>query len=208
MMVTVRLMSHALLELLRAGWEADHKESLGYLFGHTVKKDGLMYVVESIHPAQRAERKPTSVTTFDKYDHRCQWTIGNIEQFIGYYHTHHRYWNSNGHQRAAARLSDFDLQEFFKDAPDEIELVLSMNRVHAYRRPRVTENEISGTLLFTDKVRRRGKVNLVPKNYLVTVAGYYWERSTGKRGRVRRALLSLDDVLLDDVFKNPRDKGA
>jgi len=204
-MVTIRIEPGAFLELIRAGWEVDHRESIGILFGHTIKRHNLVYVVETVHPSQRALRLPTEAKLDGKSKQRCYWTLDTVEHILGLFHTHHGYWNSKGKQRAAPLFSKEDHVDYFENEADYVELVLAYNHINSYRYPHHTSTTLSGTHIFDDQVNEVETEPLLPKRYHIRIVGYYWEKSTGNRGgRAKRAKLDIEERVLREFFKKPR----
>ncbi len=204
-MVKIRIKRGAFSELIRSVWETDPRESMGYLFGNKIRsEEGLTYVVETIHPSQRAIRTPTKVKMPSLRElFRCMWYSPSTEDHLGDYHSHHG--KTNGERKAILELSKRDIISWI-DNPDEgdmISLLVSMNRTTGYRKPKITQKKIFGTTIFEEHYSRSKihRVERVPVR--VGVAGYYWEKTIHREGeKPIQAELEIDPSLLENIFSN------
>ena len=203
-MVTIEIRSGAFLEFIRSGWEKNRREAGGALFGHIRKtKNGLLYVVKTVHPSGRAEGKPTTFLLRGRYDNRCAWTVDKIEKYVGSYHVHNEHWNSDGWVQVSATLNPTDLKDFREnESPDLVTLVLAFNSINRWQRPVIHPTSISGTHQFQDQIERGNDyMDFEYKRFHISMRGYYLEKSTGKKGRLRRADLRVGEKTLEAVFQ-------
>jgi len=172
---------------------------MGSLFGYKIKNSGLIYVVESFNPYLETEkRKADCVKVSEKTAFKSSWTIPAIEEHIGGYHSHPYVRKKLRSERRTAP-SNTDLNDFFESNPDSISLILSLYPTRGYSRLSEDPLRISGTI----KVSELRKDGVTDKKLHVSIAAHYWERSTGDRGRIRRAELEIvPKDAVEHIFNN------
>lgn len=150
----VYLQPLALEELIRAVIETYNRESIGDVFGYTVKRKSPLYVVEVVHPIQIATRKPTEVSADANYEDRTSWSA--LGDRLGDFHSHNLYYTKGGRSPGTIHLkSDFDV-ECLRENPQLISIVVAINKTSRVSPVTVNDKLIAGTVKVDGTMYRVG----------------------------------------------------
>ncbi len=157
-------------EIIRSAYETLRVECIGTLFGQKYeKKSRLIWIVESAHPTQLAERLA------DRVSSGCErGDIDILSKNIGGYHSHTMFRKSH---ITRVSMSSTDV-EYLKETPENIEIVIGVKKAKIKRKRKnnplikacyISENgslykfEVGGYYL--DKGLKRAEI-IVPKKVL------------------------------------------
>ncbi len=163
-------------EILRSAYETLKEECGGLLFGERLEiKDGLVWIVEYVHPIQLAVRYPNSLGARKGFE-RSYWSL--LRECIGDYHSH----ITTTKQKGGVMYADFGRvflgggdKKNLRENPDKIEVVMGLRE--ASRTGKLGENPF----LVKGYIKESGNI------YRIDVGGYYYQAGLG----FRRALIEV-----------------
>ena len=111
-MVTTHIDTRTFLDLIKIVHVAYNREVIGSLFGRC---NGNRLYVEAAIPAHKIISKPTWLEISEEQAARLEAPVETIEEWLGYYHSHCRYWNNESQVIVSSTPSERDLRLFLND---------------------------------------------------------------------------------------------